>query len=299
MQQPPSLQKGDTVAIVSTARKISKEEIQPAIELLEEWGLHPVLGKTIGLEQHQFAGDDTQRAADFQTFMDDPTVKAIWCAKGGYGTVRIIDALNFSKFRKAPKWVIGYSDITVLHAHLHSLGIATLHAQIAENIGNKSALTRETLKKALFGEKYHIESIPNNNSLLREGSAKGVLVGGNLSILYSLCGSVSSIDTQGKILFLEDLDEYLYHVDRMMQNLKRNGMLEHLKGLVVGGMTKMHDNIIPFGKSAEEIIFDTVSEYAYPVCFHFPAGHMEDNRALVLGREIHLEVTKQYIRLAF
>ncbi|MEM0517594.1 S66 peptidase family protein [Aequorivita flava] len=298
MITPNRLQKNDTVGIVSTARKISKEEIKPALQLLESWGLKTVLGKTIGAEENQFAGSDDLRAADFQQMIDDPKIKAIWCAKGGYGTVRIIDKLDFSNFRKNPKWVIGYSDVTALHSHIHTLGIETLHAQILQNLENKSKATSTSIKEILFGGDYEI-SIASNEKLNTLGAAQGPLVGGNLSLIYSLCGSNSSLNTEGKILFIEDLDEYLYHIDRMMMNLKRNGMLQNLSGLIVGGMTNMHDNAVPFGKTAEEIIFDLVSEYNFPVCFNFPAGHINDNRALILGREVELKVTKNNIALSF
>ena len=287
---PPYLQKGDAIAIVSTARKVTETELQPAIQLLKQWGLRVILGKTIGAENHQFAGEDTLRASDFQEMMNHPEVKAIWCARGGYGTVRIIDRLDFSQFLKHPKWIIGYSDVTVLHNHLHNLGIASIHGQMALEIERKSENTRESLRKALFGEP--LEYIGSSHAFHRKGKAEGVLVGGNLSMLYSLCGSPTAIDTQRKILFLEDLDEYLYHVDRMMQNLKRNGLLKDLAGLLVGGMNDMNDNTIPFGKTAEAIIAETVADYHYPVCFGFPAGHIHENHALVFGATVSLEVSE-------
>ncbi|MBT0607219.1 LD-carboxypeptidase [Aequorivita echinoideorum] len=293
VKTPAYLKKGDTVAIVSTARKISKETIEPALHLLEKWGLKYVLGETIGAEENQFAGSDALRKKDFQNMMDDPSISAIWCAKGGYGTVRMLDGLDFSEFVKNPKWIVGYSDVTVLHSHIHTLGIETLHAQICENIEKKSEEARRTLYASLFGENASLNYISEKHSGNKFGTAEGQLVGGNLSILYSLCGSASAIDTRGKILFIEDLDEYLYHVDRMMLNLKRNGMLKNLAGLIVGGMTTMHDSKIPFGKTAEEIITDAISEYNYPVCFNFPAGHIDDNRALIFGRKIKLEISEK------
>lgn len=298
MITPNSLQYGDTVAIVSTARKVSKLELEPAIQLLERWGLKVVLGKTIGAEENQFAGSDDLRTADFQAMLDNPNIKAIWCARGGYGTVRIIDKLDFSACKKNPKWILGYSDITVLHSHIHNYGIETLHAQMCLEIERKTEEARESLRMVLFGEDYKIE-FERKNSYAKQGKCSGVLVGGNLSVLYSLCGSNSAINTSGKILFIEDLDEYLYHIDRMMMNLKRNGMLENLAGLIVGGMTKMNDNTIPFGKTAKEIIWETVNEYNYPVCFDFPAGHIEDNRALILGRKVELNVQSSNVKLQF
>lgn len=298
MVTPPFLKQGDTIAIVSTARKISKEEIQPALDLIHDWGLNCVLGTTIGAEDHQFAGSDRTRTMDLQQMLDDPNIKAIWCARGGYGTVRIIDRLDFSGFVKKPKWIIGYSDVTVLHSHIHLMKIETIHAQMPLEIEKRSKQTTESLRGILFGEHNKIE-IRSEYFLNRPGNASGLLVGGNLSILYSLCGSESSISTKGKILFIEDLDEYLYHIDRMIYNLKRNSMLNDLAGLIVGGMSQMNDNTIPFGKQAEEIILDAVSEYDYPVCFQFPAGHIHDNRAMILGRKVNVKVEKDGVSLLF
>lgn len=297
MIQPNYLQKGDTVAIVSTARKISSDQIITAIKLLEKWGLNVVIGNTIGMEDHQFAGNDETRINDFQQLLNNPKVKAIWCARGGYGTVRLIDQLDFAEFKKHPKWIIGYSDITVLHSHIHNLGIETLHATMPINIEKNSNESLETLKKSLFGKNlaYEIPADEKNKS----GNATGELVGGNLSVLYSLLGSKSSIKTDGKMLFIEDLDEYLYHIDRMLINLKRNGYFDNLKGLIVGGMTDMHDNEIPFGKTAEEIILDCVAEYDFPVVFNVPAGHLDDNRALILGRTVELNVNQEKATLKF
>lgn len=288
MIQPSYLQKGDTVAIVSTARKITSDKIIPAIKLLEKWELNVIIGETIGSEENQFAASDEKRIANFQQMLNNPSIKAIWCARGGYGTVRVVDKLDFTEFKKHPKWIVGYSDITVLHSHIHNFGIETLHATMPINLENNSQQALETLKKSLFGKNlsYEIPADEKNKS----GNASGEIVGGNLSVLYSLLGSNSSIKTAGKILFIEDLDEYLYHLDRMCMNLKRNGYFAHLKGLVVGGMSDMHDNEIPFGKTAEEIILDCVSEYDFPVVFNFPAGHLDDNRALILGRKVTLEV---------
>ncbi len=272
MIRPRYLKEGDTVAIISTARKVSKKELIPAITILKKWGLKVVLGKSIEAEDYQFAGNDELRTSDFQAMLDRPEVNAIWCARGGYGTVRIIDQLDFTNFKKLPKWIIGYSDVTVLHSHLHQLGIETLHAQMPVSIETKSEGTIKSIKSTLFGEKYGIK-IPSVESNIT-GKASGQLIGGNLSILYSLCGSPSALNTKGKILFIEDLDEYLYHIDRMLQNLKRNGMFDELEGLIVGGMTQMHDNEIPYGKSAKEIILSICSGFNFPIAFNFPAGHV-------------------------
>lgn len=284
---PPYLQKGDTIAIVATARKNIEDNLQPAISWLKNWGLEVVIGNTIGLDHNQLAGTDEQRAADFQAQLDNPNIKAIWCVRGGYGTVRMIDLLDFSKFKEHPKWIIGFSDVTVLHSHLNTLGYASIHG-IMPVSAKASQEAKETLRKALFGEPLQYK-LPCEN-MNRLGVAKGELVGGNLSILYSLFGSESAIDCTDKILFMEDLDEYLYHMDRMMMNLKRNGCLESLKGIIVGGMTKMKDNEIPWGKNALEIIDDVTKKYNIPIIYNFPAGHMADNRALIFGRQISMEV---------
>lgn len=300
MITPQTLKNGDAVGIVSTARKITKEEVKPALQLLEKWGLRAVLGKTIGAEENQFAGSDGLRAEDFQQMLDDPEIKAIWCARGGYGTVRMVDWLDFSAFKKNPKWIIGYSDVTVLHSHVHNLGFETLHAQMCLEIENKTPEARESIQKVLFGEAYIVEFI-GNGAAINAGAQniKGELIGGNLSVLYSLCGSASEMKTDGKILFIEDLDEMLYHLDRMMMNLKRSGFLKNLKALIVGGMTEMKDNKVYFGKTAEEIIVDLVREYNYPIILNFPAGHIVDNRALILGREVELKIVNNKITLEF
>ncbi len=300
MITPNRLKKGDTVAIVSSARKTLKEELNPALQILENWGLNVILGKTIGAEENQFAGSDALRASDFQQMLDNPEVKAIWCARGGYGTVRIIDTLDFSEFKKNPKWIIGYSDVTVLHAHIHNLGVETLHAQMCLDIENKTEEAAASIKKVLFGEDYTVEFSGGGFATAAQTQlVEGELIGGNLSVLYSLAGSASEMKTDGKILFIEDLDEYLYHIDRMMMNLKRNGMLKNLAGLLVGGMSDMHDNTIPFGKNAEAIILNTVKDYNYPVYFNLPAGHIKDNRALVMGRRVKINLQSTTISIQF
>ncbi len=297
MTIPAYLQKGDTVAIIATARKIDKEPLEPAITLLESWGLKVVLGKTIGPEQHQLAGPDSLRALDLQEMIDNPNIKAIWGAKGGYGTVRIVDQIDFKKFKKNPKWIVGFSDLTVLHSHINKMNIATIHGMIGISVKRATPESIETLRKALFGEKleYHVPFHDFN----RKGKAEGELVGGNLSVLYSIMGSDSEMDYKGKILFLEDLDEYLYHIDRMMMNLKRNGYFEGLKGLVVGAMTDMNDNDIPWGEHALEIIRDAVKGYDFPVIYNFPAGHIKDNRSLIFGKKITLDVNDKESVVSF
>ena len=263
MEKPPYLERGDKIVILSTARKISKEEIKLAVDVLKKWGLDVELGENLFREDNQFAGSEEERLSDFQKAIDDEHVKAILCARGGYGTVQLVDGVDFSNFKQQPKWIVGYSDVTVLHNHINqNLRIQTLHATMPINFSGNTEEALESLKETLFG------ALPIYNfdfsELNKEGSAKGKVVGGNLSIIYSLTGTKSQLDTKGKILFLEDLDEYLYHIDRMIQNIKRSGMLEDLSGLIVGGMSDMNDNEIPYGKSAEEIIVDAVKEYEYP-----------------------------------
>ena len=294
---PQFLKVGDTVAIVCTARKFFPEDAKPAIDLLESWGLKVKLGNTIGLDNFQLGGTDTERAADFQAQLDDEKVKAIWCARGGYGTVRIIDLLDFSKFKKHPKWTMGFSDVTVLHSQLNIERVASLHSIMPFTVPNAPEEVKETLRKALFGETISY-SIPSKSYDVK-GTASGELVGGNISILYSLLGSKSAIDTKDKILFIEDLDEYLYHIDRMMYNLKRNGYFENVKGIIVGSMTDMHDNEIPFGQNEVQIITEIAKENRIPIVFQFPAGHQSDNRTLILGKQVDFEVTESAVVLYF
>lgn len=295
---PPYLKKGDTVAIVATARKNIDDNLKPAIELLKSWGLEVKIGSTIGLDVNQLAGTDEQRAKDFQEQLDNPNVKMIWCVRGGYGTVRMIDWLDFTKFQQNPKWIVGFSDVTVLHSHLNTMGFQSIHGIMPVTVAKASKQAKESLKIALFGEERLEYDIPFHSSN-KLGTAKGELVGGNLSILYSLFGSPSAIDCNDKILFIEDLDEYLYHIDRMMMNLKRNGCLESIKGILVGGMTKMKDNEIPWGKDAIQIIEDVTQKYNIPIVYNFPAGHIQDNRALVFGKTVTLDVNAECSKVIF
>lgn len=291
MEKPRYLKKGDKIALIATARKISEEEIKIALEVIKNWGLEVILGKNLLNEDNQFAGTTAQRTHDFQQALDDKNTNAIFCARGGYGTIKIIDSLDFTEFKKHPKWIVGYSDITVLHNHINqNFNIQTLHATMPINFSTNSAESLQSLKNALFGEKLNYQF--DAHLLNRKGEAVGEIVGGNLSIIYSLTGTNSTLNTEGKILFIEDLEEYLYHIDRMMMNLKRAGMLDNLSGLIVGGMTAMNDNAIPYGKTAEEIIFDAVKEYDYPVCFGFEAGHISTNLALKMGATVKLKVAE-------
>ena len=298
MITPAYIEKGDKVAIVAPAGKIDKQKVDNAVKGLEKWGLEPVVGKNVFKTSNQYSATDRQRLSDFQKMLDDDDIRAIICARGGYGSIRIIDKIDFTKFRKNPKWIVGFSDITVLHSHIHSnLGIETIHGTMTGGFdaGGKSSLSTESLRTALFGEKLFYDLKPH--PLSKKGKARGLLTGGNLAILTSLIGSKSDIDTDGKILFIEDVGEYLYRLDRMMWTMKRAGKLENPAGLIVGGMTDMKDNETSFGKTAYEIVKEAVKGRRYPVCFGFPAGHQDDNSALILGREIEMKVDRNGVRI--
>ncbi len=294
---PLKLKVGDKIGIISTARKISLEELSPAINTLESWGLEVVLAENLFEEDNQFAGAVKQRTTDLQSMINNDKIKAILCARGGYGTVQIIDNIDFTNLKKNPKWIVGYSDVTVLHSHLHNLGVASMHATMPKNFATNTKDALESLKKSLFREETIVEYDPHPFN--KKGRIEAEIVGGNLSILYSLLGSDSDIDTDGKILFMEDLDEYLYHIDRMIMNLKRNGKFENLKALIVGGMSDMNDNDIPFGKTAEQIILEHTKDYDFPICFGFPAGHINDNSAIVFGVKSLLEISAKKVRLTY
>ncbi len=295
MYIPASLKNGDTIGLICTARKIDRSLIEPAIQLFEQQGFRVKIGESVGAEHHQYAGPDELRRRDLQKMLDDPEVKAVISCRGGYGTVRIIDDIHYGNFLEKPKWIIGYSDITAIHSHLnHVMGIGTLHATMPVNFTTNTNEAVQSLLDVLAGKRLNYEVSPH--PLNRTGIASGELAGGNLSILYSLLGTKTLLHTAGKILFLEDLDEYLYHIDRMMMALKRGGKLQNLAGLIIGGMTDMKDNAVPYGKTAEEIILEHVQEYNYPVCFGFPAGHIDDNRAIKLGAVAQLDVTESTVR---
>lgn len=292
MKLPISLKQGDKIGIMAPARKITSAELQKAIDIIEENGFKVEMGNSINAEDNQFAGNDGLRAADLQYMLDNDNIKAILFARGGYGCVRIIDKINFEKFIKNPKWLAGYSDISVIHSHVNNVfNIQTLHSSMPVNFAENSIDALTSLFEILSGDKINYEF--KSHVLNRNGKVEAEMVGGNLSVLYSLLGSKSLPELKGKILFIEDLDEYLYHIDRMMMGLKRAGVFSDLKGVIVGGMSSMNDNEIPFGKTAEEIIHDKLKEYNFPLAFNFPAGHIDDNRAIALGRKYKLSISDE------
>jgi len=297
MTVPQPLKTGDQIALISTARAINPDHLNQAIETLNSWGLKVVIGENLQKVSDQFAGTDSQRANDLQNAINDPNTKAILCFRGGYGSVRILDQVDFTSLKDEPKWICGYSDVTVLHQKLASMGLQSLHSTMPVNFAINSTKALSTLKSALFGTSYSIEAPAHPKN--KNGESVAEIVGGNLSIIYSLSGTDIDLKTKGKILFIEDLDEYLYHVDRMMMNLKRSGKLKGLKGLIVGGMTDMNDNTIPFGKAAIEIIEEAVKEYNYPVAFGFPVGHIDDNQTIINGASITFTVNESGSNIKF
>jgi muramoyltetrapeptide carboxypeptidase len=297
---PKSLEKGSTIGIVAPAGKIDAETIHYAEKCLNKRGYNVVLGEHVYNTFHQFAGNDVHRRADLQHMLNSKAIDAIFCARGGYGTIRIIDGIDFTHFLESPKWVVGYSDITVLHAALqHKAGVASIHGPMPKNFPSKSEDDEDlvNLFNLLHGQlpDYTINSHPLN----RTGDAEGILIGGNLSLLYALRATELDPTPHGKILFIEDLSEYLYHLDRMMQNLKLSGFLKELSGIVVGDFTDMKDNDEPYGQSACEIIREAVEDYDYPIVFGFPAGHNHLNQPLVFGKRVTLSVTSNQCRLTF
>lgn len=296
--KPPYLKMGDTIMIVAPAGFVpDSTEIDPGIALAKSWGLEVIVGKNAFKKHNHFAGTDEERQSDLQLALNNKNIKAIWCSRGGYGTVRIIDQIDFKAFQKNPKWVVGFSDITTLHTTIHNLGFATIHATMPGGIKNASEETKQTLYKALFGYSYAFE-IPTN-PLNKKGNAKGILIGGNLSIINSMIGSISEVNTYGKILFIEDVGEDLYRIDRMMYTLKRTGALKNLKGMIVGDFDYDVEKDTLFGGTHREIILNAVKEYNYPVIFDFPAGHVRDNRTLIFGKEIEIDVNENTSRISY
>jgi len=295
IKQPPYLKKGDKIAIVSPAKFLPKD-IDFAISLFKQWGLEVVLGESVYAADHQFAGSDELRTKDLQRFLDDSSIKAIIASRGGYGVIRIIDNLDFSLFPENPKWLVGFSDITVLLSHLFGkLNTQSIHAQMPYTFDDATPASLESLRKALFGESltYHSKNHPLN----RPGTVEGLLIGGNLTLLVMVQGSLSEMDYTDKILFIEDVGEREASIDRMMRMLKRSGKLSQLKGLIVGAFNEMDEEKVPFGQSPEEIILKVVEEYNYPVCFQFPVGHIADNQAIILGTPGQLHIDEQQVTL--
>jgi muramoyltetrapeptide carboxypeptidase len=298
--RPPYLRAGDRVGVLALASQVSYDSLYEGLRVLrEEWQLEVVEGNTLRTGYHQFSGTDDERRADFQRMLDDAKMKAIFSARGGYGSSKIIDGLNFRRFKESPKWVVGFSDITALHCHLHRMGVESLHATMPKLFGQEGALNAvDTLRKALWGQPLRYEIAPH--SLNRSGMASGQVVGGNVCLLAHLLGSRSALDTRNKLLFIEDVEETYYNLDRMMVQLKRARKLDRLAGLIVGQFTDMKDNdSIAFGKTAQEIIAEYAAEYEYPVCFDFPVGHVADNRAMIVGREAQLTVTSETVQVLF
>jgi len=300
--QPKYLKTGDSIAILAPAGVLIQREeiINQAKELVESWGLNVRIGDHVFNQDNHFSGTDEERTSDFQKALDNPSIKAIWCARGGYGSGRILDKLDYTNFRVSPKWIIGYSDITAFHSHVHNLGIQTIHAMMGTSLSFNPEETEqsiETFRKALFGEElsYNI----NSSEFNRKGEAEGILVGGNLSILQNMLGSVSQLNTDGKILFIEEIGEYKYHIDRMLQGLKRAGYFNNCKGLIIGDISNIKKNTTPWGSSIEQLILDVVKEFDFPVLFNFPAGHETDNRALLFGKIIKMNIDSNNSEIIF
>lgn len=296
MIKPENLKKGDRVIIVSPAGFIDQTFIDYAEKLYESWGLIAQKGESILNKHRIFAGTDEERLNDFQIALDDENIRAIFCSRGGYGTNRIIEKLNFSKFLKNPKWIVGFSDITMLLSTVNELGIMGIHGAMPKNYTTASDSAIESLRKILFGEQFTYSVHPHN--LNQNGKANAQLVGGNLSIIYSLLGTKYMYDFTGKILFIEDLNEKLYHLDRMLRSLRIQGVFNSISGLIVGQMTDMLDGKPSFGRDAYETISDIVKEYEIPVCYNFPVGHFENNQALLVGGNYTLEVREKEVSLS-
>ena len=304
VKYPPYLVAGDTIGITCPAGYVTVEEIEASVIQMKSWGFNVLIGKTVGARDYTFGGTDQERLQDFQQMLDDPTVKAIMCGRGGYGAVRIVDCLNFRKYKSSPKWIIGFSDITIFHCHINSnYHIATIHSKMCNSFPSDWALaepiqieTINSIQQALKGEKMKYEAVYNASN--RMGEAKGELIGGNLRCIENLAGSKSEIETKGKILFLEDTGEALYSIDRMFFNLKRSGKLSKLKGLIIGGFKlKVDVSGDDFGKTVVDIVTEIVAEYNYPVCFDFPVGHQKANFALKCGVKHRLDVGTEGVKL--
>lgn len=295
MTTPPYLKPEDKVGVVSTAKRTEPHEIEQGLAVLKSWGLEPVIGRNAFNEYGFLAGTDEERLTDLQQMLDDDSIKAVFFTKGGYGTLRIVDGIDWTNFRQNPKWLVGYSDITLLHCHVHNFGIESLHAVMLQGYAKSTIASYDTIMAALFGERLNYE-IPSAPDTTLNGNVEGILVGGNLSMLFAIVGSPSDINMDSKILFIEDIDEYLYHYDRMLVSLKRAGKLKGLKAVIVGQMVDIKESTLPWGRNDREI---TLEHFECPVIFDFPAGHVTDNRALLLGRNIKMTSTAQTIKIDF
>ena len=301
MKIPAALKPGDKVGVVAPSRKILPDELAPALQDLRTWGFVPVLGEHLYAVDRQFAGTDAQRAADLQQMIADPEIRAIFCARGGYGALRIVDRVDLRPLRRDPKWIIGFSDATTFLVAASNAGLASIHGPmgISWNGATGDAQSRDHLRDILLGGRPVYQCSPLSPELSRPGLAEGPLIGGNLSMLSQLIGTETDFDTKDCILFLEDLDEYLYHIDRMVVHLRRSGKLDRLAGLVVGDFSDLRDNPTPFGKGAHEIIAEAVADFDYPVCFGFPAGHAPRNFPLLHGVETSLRVSHNLVEMEF
>ncbi|MDR2963032.1 MAG: LD-carboxypeptidase [Bacteroidales bacterium] len=285
---PAFLQQGNRVAIVSPSGPIDNSYIERAVEILERWGLQVWIAPHVCAHCGVFAGTDTERAADMQAAFNNPEIRAIFCSRGGYGAIRIVETLDYTQFLQNPKWLIGFSDITVFHSKLNTLGVASIHGAMPKNFEKITEKSLQSLHNVLFGKENTITWQANERN--KRGTAQGRLVGGNLSILYSIRGLSLEYNYRNAILFIEDLNEYVYHIDRMLQNLKLSGILAHLSGLIVGGMTDMKQGADTFGITIEELILDICKDYSFPIAFNFPSGHGAQNKAFVVGEEYFLTV---------
>jgi len=299
MIRPPVLQKNDIVGIVAPGRKLDLNTLNAAIQLIESWGYQVRIGKNLLNSSHSYlSGQDAERLEDLQNMLNDTSVKAIICARGGYGTTRILDQLDFSSLLKTPKWICGFSDITSLHLKLHTLGVQSIHGTMPVLFSKpESASSVESLRKILSGDEVELGAVAHTTN--RAGTAQGILVGGNLSLIVDSLGTSSEIDTRNKILVIEEVDEHMYKVDRMLVQLKRANKLQHLAGLVVGHMTEMKETELPFGESIEDIIANQVKEFQYPVGFEFPIGHENPNFSWIEGSIGKLNVTNEKSTLTF
>jgi len=295
MIAPPALRKGSLVYITAPAKAVEMEEILSAQKVFEDWGFKVLIAPHCVQRFHYFSGTDAERLADFQEGLDNPEIEAIICARGGYGCARIVERLNWNRFIQQPKWIVGFSDVTVFHHKVHRLGIQSLHGIMPLGMRKGSPEARETLRSALIGGAYQIQGV--SSAMNQEGETIGELIGGNLTIISSLLGTPLAYSFAHSILFIEDIGEYVYKIDRMLQTLKLCGVFDQIIGLIVGGVTDMEDTDIPFGKSIPELITELIKDKTYPVVFEFPAGHITDNRTLVIGKSAKLSVTKEQFSL--